>query len=81
MREGDKMDFSKVVNLSDKEMTGIATLQLFDAATDEPIDGWFKNAIPQQYFTISAGQSQAIQFPIEYPIIIASAYLAHCCKN
>lgn len=68
LREGDKMEFSsKVVNLSDKEVTGIATLQLFDATTNEPVDGWFKNAVPQQYFTIGAGSSQAVKFPIEVP--------------
>jgi len=68
LREGDKMELSsKVVNLSSKEVTGIATLQLFDAATAEPVDGWFKNAIPQQYFTIAAGQSQAVTFPVEVP--------------
>ncbi|GAB3429921.1 alpha-2-macroglobulin family protein [Niabella aquatica] len=68
LREGDQMAFSgKVVNLSGKEITGIATLQLFDAATNEPVDGWFKNAVSQQYFTIAAGQSQAIQFPLEVP--------------
>ncbi|MBZ4187408.1 alpha-2-macroglobulin family protein [Niabella beijingensis] len=68
LREGDKMEFSsKVVNLSSKEVTGIATLQLFDAATGEAVDGWFKNAIPQQYFTIAAGQSQAVAFPAEIP--------------
>ncbi|MCF3112098.1 alpha-2-macroglobulin [Niabella sp. CC-SYL272] len=68
LREGDKLELSsKIVNLSSKEVTGIATLQLFDAATNEPVDGWFKNAIPQQYFTIAAGQSQAVLFPIEVP--------------
>lgn len=68
LREGDKMELSsKVVNLAAKEVTGIATLQLFDAATGEPVDGWFKNAIPQQYFTIAAGQSQAVTFPVEVP--------------
>lgn len=68
LREGDKMNFStKVVNLSNKEITGIAKLQLFDASSQESIDGWFKNAIPQQYFTLAPGQSQAIQFPIEVP--------------
>ncbi|MCD2425468.1 MG2 domain-containing protein [Niabella pedocola] len=68
LREGDKLELSsKIVNLSPKEVTGIATLQLFDAATNEPVDGWFKNAIPQQYFTIAAGQSQVVLFPLEVP--------------
>lgn len=68
LREGDKMEFSsKIVNLSDKEVTGIANLQLFDAATNEPVDGWFKNSIPQQYFTVAARSGEAVKFPIEVP--------------
>ncbi|MFT4092277.1 MAG: alpha-2-macroglobulin family protein [Niabella sp.] len=68
LREGDKMEFSsKVVNLSDKEITGIATLQLFDTETNEAMDGWFKNVVPQQYFTIAAGKSESIKFPVEVP--------------
>lgn len=68
MREGDKMEFSsKVVNLTDKEITGTAEFQLFDAATNEPVDGRFKSSIPNQYFTVAAGQSEVIKFPIEVP--------------
>jgi len=68
LREGDKMEFSaKVVNLTDKEITGQAEFQLFDATTNEPVDGRFKNTIPNQYFTVAAGQSEAIKFPIEVP--------------
>src|SRR5213078_3257873 len=41
MREGDRMEFTaKIVNLSDSELTGTATLELLDAATNQPIDGW-----------------------------------------
>jgi len=68
LREGDKMEFSsKIVNLSDKELTGTAEFQLFDAETNEPVDGRFKNVIPNQYFTVAAGQSEAVKFPIEVP--------------
>lgn len=68
LREGDKMNFStKVVNLTDKEMTGYAQFQLFDAATNEPVDGRFQNMVPNQYFTVAAGQSEAVSFPIEVP--------------
>ena len=36
LREGDKTEFStKIVNLTEKEFTGQAELQLFDAATNE----------------------------------------------
>jgi len=68
LREGDRMELStKVVNLSDKEITGTAELQLFDATTNQPVDGWFKNSIPSQFFTVAAGQSEAVMFPIEVP--------------
>ncbi len=51
LREGDKMEFSsKIVNLTEKELTGQAELQLFDATTNQSVDGWFKNMIPNQYF-------------------------------
>ncbi|MBP6430889.1 MAG: alpha-2-macroglobulin [Ferruginibacter sp.] len=74
IREGDKMEFSaKVVNLSDKEVTGTATLELIDAATNAPVDGWFKNVFPNQYFTVAAGQSSAIKFPMEVPFNFNSA--------
>ena len=74
MREGDNMEFSaKIVNLSEKEVTGIATLELLDAATNKPVDGWFKNVFPSQYFTISPGQSQAVKFPMEIPFNFNSA--------
>ena len=68
LREGDKMEFSaKIVNLTEKELTGQAELQLFDATTNQPVDGWFKNMMPNQYFTVAAGQSEAVKFPIEVP--------------
>lgn len=74
LREGDKLAFpAKIVNLSDKELTGTASLELFDAETNEPVDGWFQNMVPNQYFTIEAGQSQAILFPIEVPYLFNKA--------
>lgn len=74
LREGDKMEFSaKIVNLGDSEVTGIAELQLLDAATNKPVDGWFKNVFPNQYFTVAAGQSTAVKFPMEVPFNFNSA--------
>ncbi|TMI68729.1 MAG: alpha-2-macroglobulin [Bacteroidetes bacterium] len=68
LREGDKLELSaKVVNLTENEITGQAELQLFDATTNQPVDGRFKNTIPNQYFTVAPGQSEAIKFPIEVP--------------
>lgn len=74
MREGDNMEFSaKIVNLGEKEVTGVATLELLDAATNKPVDGWFKNVFPNQYFTVAPGQSQAVKFPMEIPFNFNSA--------
>ncbi len=74
LREGDEIEFSaKVVNLSDKEITGTAQLELFDAATNKPVDGWFKNVFPNQYFTVAAGQSAAVKFPAGIPVSFNSA--------
>lgn len=74
LREGDRMEFSsKIVNLTDKEMTGTAELQLVDATTNEPVDGWFKNIVPNQYFTVAAKQSEAVKFPIEVPYLFNKA--------
>ncbi len=68
LREGDKMEFSaKIVNMTEKEITGQAEFQLIDATTNQRIDGLFKNTIPSQYFTVAAGQSEAVKFPIEVP--------------
>ncbi|MBS1761124.1 MAG: alpha-2-macroglobulin [Bacteroidetes bacterium] len=74
LREGDKLEFSsKIVNMTDKEITGTAELQLFDATTNEPIDGWFSNMAANQYFTMGAGQSEAVSFPIEVPYLFNKA--------
>ncbi len=74
LREGDKMEFSaKVVNMTDKEITGTAVLELLDAATNKPVDGWFKNIFPTQYFTVAAGESFAVKFPMEVPFNFNSA--------
>ncbi|MFN8253290.1 MAG: alpha-2-macroglobulin family protein [Ferruginibacter sp.] len=74
LREGDKIEFSaKLVNMGDSEITGTAQLELLDAATNKPIDGWFKNMFPTQYFTIAAGQSTAVKFPMEVPFNFNSA--------
>lgn len=74
MREGDRMEFStKIVNLSDSEVTGTVQLELFNTATNQSVDGWFKNVFPTQYFTVAAGQSQAVKFPIDVPFNFNSA--------
>ncbi len=74
MREGDQMEFSaKIVNLTNEEITGTAQLELLDAATNNPVDGYFNNIFPSQYFTVAAGASAVVQFPINIPINFGSA--------
>ena len=68
LREGDRLEFSaKIVNLTDKELTGQAEFQLSNASTMNSVDGWFKNIVPSQYFTAPAGQSTVVKFSIEIP--------------
>ena len=76
LREGDRMEFSaKIVNLTANEITGTSQLELLDAATNKVVDGWFKNVFPQQYFTVPAGQSVAVKFPIDIPFNFNSAMI------
>lgn len=68
LREGDHMEFSgKISNLTDKEITGQVRLELLDTETGTSIDGWFQNIFPTQYFTVEAGLSSAVKFPIQIP--------------
>lgn len=74
LRQGDRMELvAKIVNMSDKEMTGQAQLQLFDATTNQSVDGWFINSFPNQYFTVAPGQSELVKFPIQVPFQFTNA--------
>jgi hypothetical protein len=68
VREGDKIVFSaKIVNMTDKEISGQSQLQLLNASTMQLVDALFKNTFPMQPFTIAAGQSVAVKFSIDIP--------------
>lgn len=68
MREGDKIEFSaKISNLADSVLKGEARLELLDATTMQPVDGWFQNLFPVQHFTVEKGQSTAVSFPVQIP--------------
>ncbi|RFM34866.1 alpha-2-macroglobulin [Chitinophaga silvisoli] len=76
MREGDKIIFSaKISNLADSALTGAAHLELLDATTMKPVDGWFQNVYPAQHFTVEKGQSTAVSFPLEIPYKFSSTLL------
>lgn len=69
LREGDRIEFStKIVNTTEKELSGQVELSLIDPSTNKPVDGWFQNSFPNQYFTAEAGQSVVVKFPIQVPI-------------
>ncbi len=68
LREGDKLVFNaKVVNLSEKELSGNAELQLFNAATNQPVDILFSLTEKSKPFKVAAGQSTVLFFPLNIP--------------
>lgn len=74
LREGDHLELTtKIVNLTDSEMTGQVELQLLDATTNQPVDGWFNNFFPNQYFTVAAHSSELAKFPVEVPYLFDKA--------
>lgn len=76
VRAGDKIDFTaKVSNLTDAQLIGQAQLELLDAATMQPVDGWFQNVFPVQHFTAKAGQSTVVTFQLQVPHNFTSALL------
>jgi uncharacterized protein YfaS (alpha-2-macroglobulin family) len=76
IREGDRMDFTaKISNLADSALAGEARLELLDAATMQPVDGWFQNLFPVQHFKVEKGQSTVVTFPIQLPFNFNSSLL------
>ncbi len=68
LREEDRISFSaKIVNLSDKDLTGTAEFHLFDAATNQPVDALLQNSTTTQSFTVKQGESIPVSFPITVP--------------
>ncbi len=73
LRGGDKVELpAKLVNLSDNELTGNIQLELFDAATNKSIQSGFDNQLSSQSFTLAAGHSKAVFFPISIPVSFTS---------
>ena len=67
-RAGDKMKFSsKVVNLSESNLTGTVQLELFNALTMQPIDGELKNNTSKQAITLEKEKSIVANWNIEIP--------------
>ena len=67
-REGDEFWFSaKVVNMSEKELQGEATLQLFDAISMKPVDALFGNDDITIDFSASEGNSSYVSWKLNIP--------------
>ncbi|WP_034061970.1 alpha-2-macroglobulin family protein [Lacinutrix jangbogonensis] len=82
LRQGDTIKIStKISNLTDKELKGVAVLQLFDALTGESIDGKLSNAYNDLGFTVDAKGNTSVTWnlnvtddvqAIQYKIIAKS---------
>lgn len=68
LREKDALVFTaKVSNLSEKVLQGKARLELFDAATMQPVDGLFGNEQPTVSFEAEVGLSVPVSWQIKVP--------------
>ncbi len=68
LMEGDHIEMLFILeNKSAKEITGQVSFELWDAKRKTPVDGWFQNIFPAQYFTIEKGKMFPLRFPIQVP--------------
>ncbi|MFN0013154.1 MAG: alpha-2-macroglobulin family protein, partial [Saprospiraceae bacterium] len=68
LREGDVLEFTaKVSNLSQEPVTGTAVLNLFDAASMQPVDGDFGLGQKTVSFTVQPGQSSPVSWRLNVP--------------
>ncbi|RMG73236.1 MAG: hypothetical protein D6722_04090, partial [Bacteroidetes bacterium] len=68
VREGDRIRLTaKVVNLSEKELSGTATLGLLDALSLAPADAAFQMQASLKPFTVAAGGSTVLGWEIVVP--------------
>jgi hypothetical protein len=66
LREGDKSFITAtIVNKTNKQVTGQVHLSLINPTNNSPVDGWFQNVFPSQFYSIDAGTETRIQFPIQ----------------
>lgn len=67
-RENDKMVFAaKITSLVDKELSGEAKVEFFDALTMKPIDNLMKNSDKLKSFNLKEKQSTNLEWKIEIP--------------
>lgn len=67
-RQGDEMNITtKISNLSDKELAGVATLTILNAATLQPLNIPFRLQQSEQTFTVAKGQSTTATWRVHIP--------------
>lgn len=68
LREGDQIKIStKLVNLSERSLSGQAKLMLFDAVTNQALDAAFDNLQAVKNFTTAKGESGEVNWTIKVP--------------
>ena len=68
LREGDKIRIStKIANLTEKELSGVAQLVLTDAVTGKSIDGELSNAYNDLGFKVDAKGNTQVTWNLEIP--------------
>ncbi len=68
VREGDRIEFTaKVSNLTEKDITGVAELNLYDAMHEQEINSMVGNADRKVQFTAKAGQSTNLNWVLTIP--------------
>ncbi len=69
LRESDEIYFTaKVSNLSDGNLKGQASLQLFDAFSMKPIDDLFESTENVLAFTVDKGMSEGLSWRLKVPV-------------
>ncbi|WP_452221885.1 alpha-2-macroglobulin family protein [Lacinutrix salivirga] len=68
LREGDQISIStKIANLTDKALKGVAVLQLFDGLTGKPIDEKLSNAYNELGFSAAAKGNTQVTWNLDIP--------------
>lgn len=68
LREGDNMVLNtKVVNMSDSAISGQARIAITDAITGNVIESWIPEPQATQNFSVCAGESAVVTFPVRLP--------------
>ncbi|HAI74998.1 MAG TPA: hypothetical protein DCM08_02015, partial [Microscillaceae bacterium] len=68
LRESDQITLTtKVTNLAETDLSGVAQLLLFNALDNQPIDNLLGNTQVQQAFSVAKGQSIALSWDIQIP--------------